>query len=433
MRFTTEALFAAEYDPYCHFGIISGPLIAGITGALVDAGIGTAAAGGAAGLLGAGATTALAGGLGGGLIGAGLGAGEAAITGGNPLTGALTGGITGGAIGGFGPEIGSATGLGTTAGDAIAGGVGGFAGAELTGGNPLLGAATGGVGGLVAGSAGAGAGGTPSTTVTASPTTGTGGGTGAGSIAPASIAAPGAGGGNDLASAVATGGGTAAGGSAVSDSFGLAPPSTGANLLGLSDPGMAPVSAPAGAAAPSSGSWLSNLFGGGGGGAAGGGLGKILGNPGVLLAGGALGADILMGNQPLPAQNQLTQAAGEAASMGRGLSSYIFSGTLPPGAQEAVTNATTAATAKIKSSFAALGMAGSTAESQAVQQIHEAAAAQTFQMADQLLKQGANYSQLSDQLYQTLLQTQMSQENALTQSIGTFAAGLAGASLKSGA
>lgn len=405
MRFTTEALFATEYDPYCHFGITEA-LVATLATVGIEGGLAT--------------------GIAGGLEGAGIGAATSALTGGNPLTGALTGGLTGGAIGAFGPAIGSATGLGTTAGDVIAGGAAGLAGAELTGGNPLLGAATGGVGGLIAGASG-GAGGSPSTAVTASPTTGTGGGTGAGSIAPASITAPGiAGGGTDLASAAAGGGGgTGAGGSAVSDSFGLNPPGVGANFLGTEFGGTS--QAPVASTAPSAGGTGTANTGFAGN------LSKMFSNPGVLLAGGALGADILMGNQPLPGQTQLTQAAGEAQSMGRGLSSYIFSGTLPPGAQQAVTNAVTAATAKIKSSFAALGMAGSTAEAQAVQQIHESAAAQTFQMADQLLKQGANYSQLSDQLYQTLLQTQMSQENALTGAIGTFASGLAGASLKSGA
>lgn len=88
--------------------------------------------------------------IGGGLLGAGTGAAESAITGGDPLIGALTGGATG--IGG--PLIGGAIGeavpaLAGTAANTIGGAAVGAAGAGLTGGDPLLGAAGGAAGPLL--------------------------------------------------------------------------------------------------------------------------------------------------------------------------------------------------------------------------------------------------------------------------------------------
>jgi hypothetical protein len=89
------------------------------------------------------------------LIGAGGGAALSGITGGNPLLGAATGGVTGGVIGAvgpsvFGPEITAATGLGQQGVDAIAGAAAGGLGSVATGQNPLIGAAAGGIAGAIA-------------------------------------------------------------------------------------------------------------------------------------------------------------------------------------------------------------------------------------------------------------------------------------------
>jgi hypothetical protein len=169
--------------------------------------------------------------------------------------------------------------------------------------------------------------------------------------------------------------------------------------------------------------------------ASGGWASKVMGlvekNPGVLLGGAVLGAEALMGNQPLPAERKLTQAASEAAGTGKTLSSYIFSGTLPAGAREAVDAATNAAKARVKSSYGQMGLAGSTMEAQAIQQIDQAAAAQSFQMADQLLKEGADFTKISDTLLSELLKTQSANEGDFVKSLGLFAGGLAGAKLNS--
>jgi hypothetical protein len=383
MRFTTETRFARyERDYLCHTGIEE--ILIGTT-------LAETLGGGVFGSLAAG-----------GLEGAALGAGSSLLTGGDPLKGALSGGITGGFIGGAGPAIGAATGLGTTAGDVIAGGLGGAAGGLITGGSPLTGALTGAGGGLVAGlGGGSGGGSAPSATVSNVPASGISGGTSAAAAAPATITPPAGGAPVDLT------GGT---GSALSASLGISapPPPSVSGVGGTVDANGNPFAASSSKSGFDIGSFISK-------------------NPGVLLGGGLLGAQMLMGNEALPAEKQLNQAAGEARSLGRAFTAPIFSGTLPPGAQAAVDSATNAAKAKVKSSYASLGLAGSTMEAQNLAAVDREAAAQTFKMADMLLAQGADYTKLSDSLYQTLLQTQLAQESDFSKSLGVFASGLAGA------
>lgn len=156
----------------------------------------------------AGAGAAVAGGLGladatlggftaGSLIGTGLegaaggallGGGASAIEGKPVLTGALEGGAAGGLTAGLGPAVGGFTGLGTVAGDALTGAAVGAGSSAISGGNPLAGAAEGGVGGLITGAVSgiqpAGAGGVGGGTAVGGP-----GASAGGIAAPASIGA----------------------------------------------------------------------------------------------------------------------------------------------------------------------------------------------------------------------------------------------------
>jgi hypothetical protein len=384
--------YLAEYRPpsTCEWGITEG--------------LAAALGGGLLGGLGAGA-----------LVGAGGGALLSEVTGGNPLTGALTGGLTGGAIGGFGPLVGSTLGIGTTGGDVLVGAGAGLVGSEVTGGNPLTGALTGGAGGLLSGVVGSAGGTTGSPSVTSAPTVGAGGGTSAASTASAPAGgAIGAGGGApvDLASGL---------GLADSD---LLSGFTGGGSTAAGAAGSAAGASGASAAAGGGSNWATSLFGNN---AASNLLGKIPAT--ALVGGGLLGADLLMGDQPLPAEKQLQAAEAQAGSTGQALSSYIFSGTLPPGAQQAVTASTNAAKAQVQANYAKLGLSGSTMEGQALQQIDQASAAQTFQFASQLLQQGANYTQISDQMLSALLQTQEAQQSEFTKALAGFAGSLAGAKL----
>jgi hypothetical protein len=403
-----------EPDKFCHFGItesILGASLASIFGGgLEAAGVGAETAG-VIGGVGSGAVT-----------GAGIGATGSALLGGDPGTGALTGALTGGAVGGAG-----AAGLGTV-GEIAAGAGAGAAGAGITGGSPLFGSITGGGAGLVAGLTGAATPSTGGAAIEATPASGSSGGTSA--VAPGPVSVP---------------SGSSTPMDLTSNTFGISGPSGGdwfSNLFGgTSQPGVGPdairnpggmANLPGGGLSPS-GLPLTSAAGAAEG-TGGGDIGsKIMGlvekNPGVLLGAGVLGANALLGDRQLPAEQKLNQAAGEAATTGRTLSSYIFSGTLPQGAQQAVDSATNAAKARVRSSYAGMGLANSTMEAQALQQIDQSAAAQVFQMADQLLARGADYAKLSDSLYQTLLQTQAQQEGDFTKSLGLFAAGLAGAKL----
>jgi hypothetical protein len=155
-------------------------------------------------------------------------------------------------------------------------------------------------------------------------------------------------------------------------------------------------------------------------------MGLIEKNPGLLLSGGLLGMNLLKGNEQYPAEKQLNTLATNAGTQGQALAGYINSGTLPPGAHEAVTSATNAAKATMRSRFAQMGLSGSSMEAQALGDIDRQAAAQTFQMADRLLMEGANYSQLAGQLYNNILQSQVATDRELQQSLMTFAGGLGG-------
>lgn len=388
-----EGLAASfEYEPpsLCRFGLTEGLAlgIGALTGGAIEGGLAT-------GLAGAG-------------LGAAGGAALSGFTGGDPLKGALTGGLTGGAVAGLGPVIGSATGLGTTAGDVLAGAGAGLVGSAITGQNPLTAGLLGGATGLAAGAL-SGTSATPATTTAPTVTGGSpSGGTASAVSQTAGITPAGAGG------------------------AGVTPVdlTTAANPFGTIDPTAFPASVTGttggvGGSGSGSGNWATNLFGSSN--AVTNTLGKI--PPAALFGGAVLGADLLMGDKPPAALPQLQAAQAEAGSTGRALSSYMFSGTLPPGAQAAVDQAHNAATAQVKSNYAKLGLSGSTMEAQALEQVQQATAAQKFQFADQLLKEGANYAQISDNMLAEILKAQTQQQDQLTAAIGQFAAGLAGAKL----
>jgi len=399
---TTAALFGTEYEPpsLCHFGILEVGLPALLAGGLEAAGVGATTAG-IAGGIGAGA-----------LEGAGLGAGVSALTGGDPGKGALTGAITGGAIGAAAP-VGAALGVGTTAAGVGLGAAGGFVGAEVTGGDPLKGALFGGGAGLASGLIGGGGAATPGTTVASAPATGTVGGTsavGAGATAPVGGASPVAG---DLTSA-GTFYGDPMGATSAGFNF---PGSAAAPVSGLtSNPGaIAGDAAATGATGGDAGSKI---------------MGLVEKNPGVLLAGGLLGANMLLGNEKTPAEKAVEQQAGEAGTQARTLTAYQTSGTLPPGLQGIVDQQFDAAKAGVIDSFAKQGLGNSTMMADKLNALKAQKSAEIAQFADMLAKQGIQWANLSSNEFTTLLNAQAQQDSAFTAALGSFAGGLAG--LRSG-
>ncbi len=314
----------------------------------------------------------------GGALGAGTGAAFGELTGEGAGKGALSGAI-GGAAGPLGGLAGEAVGVGSTVGSIVGAGAGGALGAEVTGGNPILGAAeSAAVPAINAGFSG-GLGAAPSTGSTSAPATGSGSaGSSAGSIGASSAAGgssipldPTAGssgtssgvpGGAGISSAGTSGGGNV-------DSFG-AMGLQGSPGFGV-DPQMMGLGGQAGFGAAttpgaSPGGFLSGL-----GDKA---MGLLEHNPGALLSGGLLASQLFRGNEAYPAEKSLQTLGTNAATEGQALAGYLNSGTLPPGAQQAVSSATNAAKATMRSTYAKMGLSGSTMEAQALQEADRQAA-----------------------------------------------------------
>ena len=398
--------FDVEPQRFCEFGIgeaILGSSLASIfAGGLTDLGVGAS-------------TASFLGGVGSGaLTGAGIGSIGSAITGGDPGTGALTGALTGGATGGA-----AGAGLGTGA-QAAVGGIAGLAGAELTGGNPFFGAITGAAGPVVENALGLSS--TGSSTPASSTASLTSGSVSGGSAGGTSAASPGA---------VSTPGSTPVDLTATSAPFGgtsdfatfgntmLQP--GGVNLLPPPGPGGTTATTGTGTGGGDllsrGGNFLNNL------------VGKFENNPAALLGLGGLGLTLLQGPQTPAAANTLNQQAGEAATLGRTLEAYQLSGTLPSGLQQQVDSATNAAIAQTRSSFAQMGLSGSTQESQAIAAVKQQKSVQIAQIADSLAKQGIDWTQLSGQELTQVLKAQETAQANFTSALTNFARGLAGGGL----
>lgn len=149
-------------------------------------------------------------------------------------------------------------------------------------------------------------------------------------------------------------------------------------------------------------------------------------NPSAAINAAGLGLDLLKGQQPLPGESQLKSEANSFAGQGQTLSGYLQSGTLPPGVQQGLTQATEAAKATIRSQYAAKGMSGSSAEQQDLAAVDNNARAQGANMAMQLLNMGISETGMASQLYKQLMDSSLAQDKSLGSSISSFASSLAG-------
>jgi len=450
--------------------VLKGALLGGLTGGL-GAGAGSVLDTTAGSIFGAGGalgTTGTA--IVGDAIGGALAAG---ITGGNVLKGVEGGALSGAlasAMGGFNQQGGSSSGAGTSAAPTAGGGVASAAGAAAPASvgavdpnvvapdvvnAPVTGTS------IPGGGAGAGAG-LPGGTGVNAPVTGTsipGGGADA-SLLGASGGSSTIGSGNLPG---VTGVGAAAGNtSAISnagtsgDQFSAAPApnlggltqsnaaasaitGTGSTPMtttsSLSDLGVSPL-APASTLGtgdlstilntPVDPSDIANAYSGtAGGGGATGILGSLAKNPIADLGILGMGANLLAGNKTPAYSGQLAGAASTLASQGNQLTGYLTSGALPPGMQDQINRATSAATAQIRSMYASRGMTGSSAEQQDLQNVQLQAQAQAAQIAEQLYKQGVSDLGVSDQLYAQLMQTFNQRDQQASNAIAGFAGSLA--------
>lgn len=395
------------------------------------------------------------------LIGAGVGAATSAATGGDPGIGALTGGVGGGAIGAFGGAGGvvdSATGLGAVGSDALVGAAAGAASHGITGGNPLTGALTGGASGALTGAmtpSGAPAGGATAGGASAvgglAPAgagavdlTGGGAGIAAGSgdainiasdlgLSPAggSDGLSGLTNGSTLGNNVATGFGGAGGDPGGGFNLGSTSPSMVGGGAGTAGSGLTPTSGGGSSgAAPASGGFNYNTST----------AGKIMNslgipengvsdfvakNPAAVIGGAGLAYNLTQNQNPQQVST-LSGQADQLSAQGKQLGSYLQNGTLPPGAQGAINQATAAAKASTRSKFASMGLAGSQQEQQALSQIDLQAQTQSFSIADKLLQQGIDETKLSSGIYDDLLKVNQQQTKDTGTAIANFATSIGG-------
>jgi hypothetical protein len=150
----------------------------------------------------------------------------------------------------------------------------------------------------------------------------------------------------------------------------------------------------------------------------------------LALSGGGLLSSVLAGEKKPKFEGDASAQAAQLQAQGAQLESYLTSGTLPPGISAGLTAAHDAAAATIRSQYAARGQTGSSAEMQDLSNLAATTVSQGAQIATNLLQQGVSESEFSAQLYQSLMQSSMEQDAALSKSISNFAGGLAGMGLK---
>lgn len=411
-------------------------------------------------------------------LGAAAGAGVSALTGGNVGKGALGGAITGGAIG-LGPALGI-TGVGGTT---LLGAAGGALGAAATGGNvgrgAVTGAASGLASGLLRGPSGAAAGSAEGAGATAqaggvsgglpvdlTSQYATGGGAAVAPTAPidggafnpyptlgaptapleAGIATPSSASGDFTLGGAAT---TPFAPSNVAADLGVAPQASGDYTMGgaaarpaasfdfQTQPPVGSMSAPRGGDQATRGgrgnefvyqdSTLGQVFDS---------LGlpqntvttALAKNPGALVAGGGLAYNMLA-NSADPNVKKMQELADQMNARGERFAGFLENGTLPPGAQTSLNQAAAAAKAKIRSDYARMGMAGSTAETQDLNAVDERMKVQGFQMAAELLRSGLDQTGIAARTYAALLGDRRQQRASTGSAIANFAAAMGGGGL----
>ena len=150
------------------------------------------------------------------------------------------------------------------------------------------------------------------------------------------------------------------------------------------------------------------------------------------------------------AMQPLLDSASSLTAQGNQLSSYLSTGTLPPGLQAGVDQAYNSAVATLKSQFADRGQSGSTSEADALANLAFTKESQGATIAQQLLQQGVSEQEFANQVYQSLLsqglgaseyssqiytdlmQQQIAADTSLSSSIGNFSGALVKAGSSTG-
>ena len=154
-------------------------------------------------------------------------------------------------------------------------------------------------------------------------------------------------------------------------------------------------------------------------------------NPlGAAIGAAGLGYSVLQGQQQQKYSPEMLAQAQSLNSQGQQLLSYLQSGTLPAGLQASLTQATSAAKAKVISNFASQGLntdpAQNTALAAQLNQIDQQALISTAQIGQQLMTSGIQETGLSSDLYKTLANIDQTQTANIGKSIAAFASSISG-------
>ena len=151
-------------------------------------------------------------------------------------------------------------------------------------------------------------------------------------------------------------------------------------------------------------------------------------NPTSILSALGMAANLMKGNAPPPFSKQLESQAAQLQAQGAQLQGYLTSGTLPPGIGAALSGAHDSAAAAIRARYANMGMSGSSAEMQDLNNLAQTTVSQGADIANKLLATGVSEQQFASGLYQNLMTTAMQQDTNMSNAIAGFTNAMAKAS-----
>ena len=151
-------------------------------------------------------------------------------------------------------------------------------------------------------------------------------------------------------------------------------------------------------------------------------------NASSILSALGLAANMARGQQPPKYSGNLQAQADAMNARGAQLQGYLTSGTLPPGIGDALAGAHDSAAASIRGRYAKMGMSGSSAEMQDLNNLAQTTVSQGADIANKLLATGVSQQQFAAGLYQNLMATSMQQDVAMSNAISGFTNAMAKAS-----
>lgn len=149
---------------------------------------------------------------------------------------------------------------------------------------------------------------------------------------------------------------------------------------------------------------------------------------GAVAGGGMLLSEMFGSSHDAEAETmkQIGNQAASAQSTATMLQAPLTSGVLPPGAQAVVNQAEQSGRAQIASSYAKVGMGGSTGEADAMRANTQEVQAMKFGIANSLFSQAAGYAKMASTDYAQLLTAQMQQDQDFSNALSKFVSALAG-------